>query len=109
MTTVAGLSEVLQILTLPNIPSRSITRQLNKLAQTDPEAAAKALFNTWPYLPKAGLCYVQCSINDPAYSSIATVPPDVEIDYIDIKIGETKEIVQRCADYEAKCKGKHFA
>ncbi|KAJ7495684.1 hypothetical protein B0H11DRAFT_1910436 [Mycena galericulata] len=76
----------------------------NKLAQTDPEAAAEALFNTRPYLPKAGLCYVQYSINDPAYRSIATAPPDVEIDYIDIKIGETKEIVQRRADYEAKCK-----
>ncbi|KAJ7504059.1 hypothetical protein B0H11DRAFT_1905940 [Mycena galericulata] len=60
-------------------------------------------------LPKAGLCYVQCSINDPAYNSIAIAPPpEVEIDYIDIKIGETKEIVQRRADYEAKCKGKHF-
>ncbi|KAJ7435531.1 hypothetical protein B0H11DRAFT_2257091 [Mycena galericulata] len=82
---------------------KKILRSINKLAKTDPEVAAEALFNTQPYLPKAGLCYAQVSINDPAYRSIPTAPLDVEVHYIDIKLGETMDIVRRRADYEAKC------
>ncbi|KAJ7488487.1 hypothetical protein B0H11DRAFT_2230020 [Mycena galericulata] len=82
-------------------------RQISSMP--DCAAAAEATFNTRLYKPeKEGKVYLQLRRNDEVYNSIAYLPADEEIDYINLKFGRTGDIERRRGEYERDCKGEEI-
>ncbi|KAJ6448016.1 hypothetical protein C8R45DRAFT_1115547 [Mycena sanguinolenta] len=80
---------------------------LGQIRRMDPHDACDALCNLRPYLePAGGGCvYTHLRLNWEQLDLLPAVPLDQEIDYLDLKIGETGNLENRRAAY-AKCQGE---
>lgn len=73
----------------------------------DPFDAARATFNARVYKPEsAGTVYAHLVRNKSVLDSIDSIPPNVELDYVDIKFGRTNDLERRRGEYERVCDGE---
>ncbi len=76
-----------------------------RVAARDPLEAAQAYFNLRPYKEHAGVAYVHLRPNWEVLDQAGELPAE-EIDWVDLKVGETGDLVRRRDDYERDCIGE---
>ncbi|KAJ7838472.1 hypothetical protein B0H14DRAFT_3700006 [Mycena olivaceomarginata] len=73
---------------------RKILARIQRLSPSD---ACDALLNIRPYLERPGLVYTHLRMNGDVLTNPPTIPDDENLDYLDIKVGETADIDVRRA------------
>ncbi|KAJ7105818.1 hypothetical protein C8R44DRAFT_886284 [Mycena epipterygia] len=91
---------------IPEAERVKILRDLSRLTIDNPPAAQEGYANIRPYKPKgAGWVYVEINADEVVIEGRATAPANVELDYLNIKVGETGNMARRREDYRRTCKG----
>ncbi|KAF8181992.1 hypothetical protein K438DRAFT_1975938 [Mycena galopus ATCC 62051] len=80
---------------------------LTAIRRMPPPDACDALLNIRPYLEQPGVVYAHIRINWNVLANPPTIPDDEQLDYLDLKVGQTTDIDARRAAY-AKCEGEEI-
>ncbi|KAJ7867171.1 hypothetical protein B0H13DRAFT_1897692 [Mycena leptocephala] len=88
---------------LPDDVRKSIMSRLCRLSARDPLAAAEAYLNLRPYKERPGITYTHLRPNWEVLDNAANIPDDEELDWVDIKVGEARDLDVRREYYERDC------
>ncbi len=74
-----------------------------RLALRDPAEAAQAYLNFRPYKEHLGVVYVHLRSNEDVLASAGEISEDEDLDYVDLKVGETSNLDLRRTNYALDC------
>ncbi len=97
----------LYVVAIPAIAYDAECRR-RRVARRDPLEAAQGYFNVRPYKEHAGVVYVHLRPNWEVLDQAGELPAE-EMDWVDLKVGETGDLERRRNDYERDCIGEPIA